>query len=43
MLNYRITPFGKALVEHVVNRMGFLSPEIREIFEKLLNEDISST
>ena len=36
LLTYRITPFGKAVLEHVANKMGFLAPEVRQMIEKSL-------
>jgi hypothetical protein len=35
MLKYRPTLFGTAILEHVADRMGLLSPELRPLLEDL--------
>lgn len=37
ILKYRITPFGEAVIKHSAEKMGMNSPEMRIVFEKLLD------
>lgn len=38
ILRYHLTPFGKALLEHVVTRMGVLEPGVRESLEQAFGQ-----
>ncbi len=38
LLRYTITPFGKAVIEEGMNRMGLFSPEMQEVLEQAASD-----
>ncbi len=40
LITYRITPFGRAIVKYNVSKMGFDDPNLAQVLEKMIQEEI---